>query len=108
MKDEHEHDNEQELKMHHKQLEALISGGPVSATSVASILSFPAFDPTSKTLEWLLSQIWHFTEANSIPKANLAQVFLANQRASFYELIGILAQQQGPPKHINDLTMKIL
>ena len=75
---------------------------PTSATGVPN---FVPFNPHTELWKDFLARFYTFAAANSIPDEKLAQVFLTNQTTANYKLLTTLANQQTPPRRINELVM---
>ena len=73
--------------------------------AVASVPGFSPFDPTTKLWKDYWARFDIFAWTNSIPDKKMAQVFLTNQTATTYKLLGTLVGQPAMPKRLNELTM---
>ena len=86
--------------------EAVIQAPAPVVSSTAAIPPFAPFDSTSELWPDYYSRFCTFTEANGVPEARKAQVFLTNQTPALYKQLANLAAQQTPAiTDINKLSM---
>ncbi|WP_435336429.1 hypothetical protein, partial [Klebsiella pneumoniae] len=78
----------------------------MTATHTTATSSFTPFDSTSELWADYWKRFCTFAGANSVPDDKKAQVFLTNQSVATFKLLSNLAEQQTPPKDINNLTME--
>ena len=81
------------------------SGTGLSSSPLAGLPSFSAFDSTSEIWDDYYERFKTFVEANSIPDAKKAKIFLTIQSAATYKLLSTLVSQQEDAKDVNGLTM---
>ena len=105
----------EEKRQHQEQMEALMrlvqpaARGEFTATSTTGHTSatpdFEPFDPTSELWPDYWDRFCTFAGAHSVSEERVSHIFLTNQSKAVYKDLANVAQQQTPPKKINDLTM---
>ena len=105
----------EEKRQHQEQMEALMqlvqpaARGELSTTSTTGHASatpdFEPFDPTSELWPDYWDRFCTFAGAHSVSEERVSHIFLTNQSKAVYKDLANVAQQQTPPKKINDLTM---
>ena len=95
---------EQQMDQQRAQMEALLSLVQDKQSAVSNT-KFNEFDPSTELWSDYLARFQTFTKANSIPDSKKAEIFLTNQSSIIFKLLKNLAEQQQPPKDVNQLTM---
>ncbi|RUS86700.1 hypothetical protein EGW08_005574 [Elysia chlorotica] len=94
----------EQMSQQQQQMEALLALVQQSKPAITNT-KFGEFDPSIELWADYWARFETFTKANAIPDERRAEIFLTNQTNSIYKLVKNLAQQQTPPRDVNNLTM---
>ena len=94
------------LMAHERQIDMLRNQHRNEMESKAALTTFQSFDPNSETWANYLKKFMTFLEANSVADGKQAKIFLTNQSDDTYKILSNLAEQEAPPRDINELSME--
>ncbi|RUS91013.1 hypothetical protein EGW08_001230 [Elysia chlorotica] len=94
----------EQMSQQQQQMEALLALVQQSKPAITNT-KFGEFDPSTELWADYWARFETFTKANAIPDERRAEIFLTNQSNAIYKLVKNWAQQQTPPRDVNNLTM---